>query len=295
VSRRRYKRILIVANPAAGRRAARRVGESVAADLKRSGHRVEFSRTKAPGEARRIAEEASRCGFDLLLAVGGDGTLHEVANGAAGTPLTVGVAPAGTMNLMARVLGLPLDARRAAEYLAASRASISIRPGAAGASLFVLMAGIGFDAWVLRSLLATCRGKIAFRHYALGALAGLRSYPFPEITFETEGESVSGRFAVVGRAPLYGGFLRPTPRVGLDGSRLELCALDLRSAASCLRILPRLWTGTHLGLPGITSRWVEKVLVSSGHPDVPVQLDGELAGQLPLTIGISDRLLRLAV
>ena len=275
-------------------RRGRDAGEAAASAARRAGARSELVRTRGPGDARRLAAKAWAEGFDTVLAVGGDGTAHEAANGAAGTPVVLGVVPSGTMNLLARVLGVPMDPAGAAESAVLGRRRIALRPGKAGETLFLLMAGIGFDAWVLRELLAGRRGKVAFRHYVLGGLRGLLTYPFPTIRLEMSGESVDATAAIVGRAPLYGGFLRPTPHAALESDTLEVCGFTARSAGGLLRILPALWSGAHIGRPGIVDRSATWLKASSEHPDIPVQLDGELAGRLPMEFAISDRELVLA-
>jgi diacylglycerol kinase (ATP) len=288
------RRVLVVANPAAGLRRGRDAGEIAVRVVRAAGFLSELVRTRQPGDARDLAASAYAGGFDTILAVGGDGTAHEIANGVAGTAVVLGVVPAGTMNILARVLGVPLDPESAAETAVLGSRRLTMRPGRAGETLFLLMAGIGFDAWVLRELLAARRGKIAFRHYVVGGLRGLRTYPFPAIRLELPWETIEATSAIVGRAPLFGGFLRPTPRAGLDRDLLEACAFTARSASGLVRLLPALWSGAHLGRPGVVNRMVTTLHASSEHSDVPVQLDGEPAGRLPMDIGISDRSLVLA-
>ncbi len=291
----RPRRVLVLVNPAAGPRRGRDEGERVARAVARAGVRCELERTRAPGDLSRGAAAARGEGFDLVLVVGGDGTVHEAAQGIAGSGVALGVAPAGTMNLLARVLGIPLDAARAAELLVRAGTRLALRPGRAGDRLFVLMAGIGFDAWVLRAVFGGARGKVAMRHYAAGALAALGTYRFPEIRFDTDGgERLRATSGVVGRAPLYGGWLRPTPRARLDRDLLELCAVRGRSGREYLRMAPSLWSGGHVDRADAESRLVTGVRAASDDPDVPVQTDGEIAGALPMEFGLSDRVLVLA-
>jgi YegS/Rv2252/BmrU family lipid kinase len=258
------------------------------------GSRVELVRTEGPGHARRLAASAAEAGFDLVLAVGGDGTVHEAANGLVGSPTALGVAPAGTMNLLARVLGLPLDPAAAAARLAEFPATRRVRPGVVEDRAFLLMAGIGFDAWVLGDLLAHAGRKVRFRDYARGALRGLRGYPFPEMEVVASGRTLRGHSAVVGRAPLYGGFLRPTPRADLALARFEICVFS-GGAASLARILPAMWSGDHVRREGVASVLADRAEVSAGAEAVPMQLDGEPAGTLPARFAISPREIRLAV
>jgi YegS/Rv2252/BmrU family lipid kinase len=289
----RARRVLVVANPAAGLKRGRNAGEAAAAGAKRAGAAVELHRTAQPGEASEVARAAARDGIDLVLAAGGDGTAHEVAQGLAGTATALGVAPAGTMNLLARVLAIPLDAAAAAEALVRGSERIVTRPGRADGRLFVVTAGAGFDAWVLRALLRSVRVKIGFGDYVRGALRGLATFRFDTLRVVTDAGTFEGHTIVVGRAPLYGGFLRPTPGVAVDEGPLEMCALRggrLRLAAT----IPYLWSGAHDGRPGAQVVRVVRAHVTSDAPDVPYQLDGELAGVLPVTIDRAEARLVLA-
>jgi diacylglycerol kinase family enzyme len=252
-----------------------------------------LARTEGPDHARRLAAEAAASGADVVVAAGGDGTAHEVANGIAGTATAMAVAPAGTMNVLARVLLLPLDPAAAVASVLSRPRALRVLPGRAGDTLFLLMAGIGLDAFVLRTLLARVSGKIHFRDYVLGTLAGLAAYPYPPIRLDGDAGTLVATSAIVGRAPLYGGFLRPTPRASLDRDELELCALGFGGAAGYLRILPHLWSGAHVGREGVATRIATEVHATSEAGDVPVQLDGELHGTLPRTFGLSPRALRI--
>ena len=287
------RRILVIANPLAGLRRGRPAGEFAARGAAVAGARVELYKTTAPADGWRRAAEAARDGFDLVIAAGGDGTIHEVANGLAGSGVPLGVAPAGTMNLLARVLGTPLDPAAAAEQLAGGFRRFAVRPGETAGRLFLLMAGAGFDAWVLRELLRDVRGKIAFRDYVRGALRGLWTFPFPRLTVDAGAGRLEAHSVIVGRAPLYGAFLRPTPGVRLEDRSLEVCALS-GGAWRLARLLPRMWSGAHAGAAGVMLARTEHVRIDAAGPDVPYHLDGELAGTLPVTITVSAREVVLA-
>ncbi|HEX4825705.1 MAG TPA: diacylglycerol kinase family protein [Candidatus Polarisedimenticolaceae bacterium] len=292
--KRRPRRVLVIANPNAGLlRGGKAAGERAAAAAARAGVAVDLHLTRGPGDARTRAAAAAEEGYDLVLAAGGDGTAHEAAGGLAGSNTALGVAPAGTMNLLARVLGTPLHPAEAAGALAAGFHPWTVHPGDADGRIFVLMAGAGFDAWVLRELLRTVRGKIGFADYARGALAGLRTFPFPELRVAWESRERKAHSVIVGRSPLYGGFLRPTPGARLDEPVLEVCALD-GGPARLMAILSRMWSGAHAGAPGALVARTREVRVVSPVDDVPYHLDGELAGVLPVTLRISDRPLVLA-
>jgi diacylglycerol kinase family enzyme len=159
---------------------------------------------------------------------------------------------------------------------------------------FLLMGGTGFDAWVLRELLHHRRGKIGFGDYARGALRGLRRYPFPDLKVSSSGSESRGHTAIVGRAPLYGGFLRPTPRADLARDRFEVCTIS-EGVGTLIRTVAAMWSGDHLRCPGIDMSFHRSLLVESLGAKIPIQIDGELAGELPARFEISSRELQLVV
>ena len=289
----RARHVLVIANPAAGLKRGRPGGEEAARGARRAGAMVELYRTTGPSDAERAAAAAPASGFDLVLAAGGDGTAHEVANGISGSGLAMGVAPCGTMNLLARVLGVPLDPALAGEILVGGSFRLRVRPGRAGGRLFLLMAGAGFDSWVLRELLRGVSGKIRFSDYVRGAARGLATFPFPRLEVQTDGGTLAAHSVIVGRAPLYGGFLRPTPGARLGEGPLELLALA-GGRARLAALLPRMWSGAHASAAGATLVPVRRVAIAADRGDVPYQLDGELAGTLPVAIDLSDSALSLA-
>jgi diacylglycerol kinase family enzyme len=291
--RRPARRVLVVANPAAGLAREGGAGARAARAAAGAGAQVDLHETSGPDDATRRAAQAVGEGYDLVIAAGGDGTVHEVANGLAGSVVPLALAPAGTMNLLARVLGVCLDAAEASARAVEGFTPLRVRPGEADGRVFLLMAGAGFDAWVLRELLRDVRGKIRFRDYVRGALRGLRTFPFPRLTARCDGEPVTAHTVIVGRAPLYGGFLRPTPNVRLEDDTLEMCALA-GGAMRLAAIGPRLWSGAHGACPGVTLTRAVRVGIDTTEPGIPYQLDGELAGTLPVTIRMSDRTVVLA-
>ncbi len=107
--------ILLLANPSASRFTGG-LHRQVVATLSRT-HDVESAWPRDPADSRSLAAGATDNGFDTVVAMGGDGVVHHVANGLAGTMTTLGIIPAGTANVVARLLGIPANPRRAAAAL----------------------------------------------------------------------------------------------------------------------------------------------------------------------------------
>src|SRR5207247_11309986 len=141
-------RALLIANPAAARTDARAV-TAVRDTLRHGGWSVEVLATGQPGDARRFAREARDAGFDAFVCYGGDGTAMEIAAGAVGSGIPLGLVPGGTGNLLAGNLRLPRDPASAARVILTGRtAAIDLGSveRADGTHYFGVCGGTGFDA-----------------------------------------------------------------------------------------------------------------------------------------------------
>ena len=145
----RRRRLLVIFNPIAGRRARQRLDAALAA-LERLGVAIEVRETQAPGDAEAFARGARASDFDAIAVAGGDGTMNEVVNGLADPDLPVAILSLGTANVLAHEIGLPRDPCRLAEIVAtgpARRVALgeALFENGSPARRFVLMTGIGFD------------------------------------------------------------------------------------------------------------------------------------------------------
>ena len=142
-------RFFVVLNPAAGRGAAARAEGAIRAAVARAGGEVRVALTTRRGHAAELAEEAARGGWPVVVAVGGDGTVHECANGVldSGTSAALGVLPAGNGNDFALIAGIPSGLDAALGHLLASRPR-AVDTGRVAGRWFVNGVGVGLDARV---------------------------------------------------------------------------------------------------------------------------------------------------
>ena len=146
-------RIHLVVNPSASSVTAR--GRVVIAKALAADHHVTVVETARRGHATRLARAAAEDGVDVVVVLGGDGTLNEAANGLAGTPTALAPLPGGSTNVFARTLGLPDDPIEATGSLLDALAADSIRRvgmGAVNGRYFLFHTGIGFDAAVVAAV-----------------------------------------------------------------------------------------------------------------------------------------------
>jgi diacylglycerol kinase (ATP) len=293
------RRAVLIANPKTGRYESRRtpIGE-LSEQLKSLGVDVEVRMTTAPGDATAIAFKAAHNGTADVIVAGGDGTINEAIQGMAGTRARLGVIPRGTANVLARELGLPLDPTKAAELIAGGQSrtihfGVAIDEASNTKRYFLLMAGIGLDASVVRRVqpgLKKVLGKGAFWISGLSHLASWSPHPF---SLEINGERYNATFAAIGNAARYGGDLSITPRARLDQPEFEICIIETFSRFRYLHLLSQaMRSGLSQNREGV--RFLQaRSLQAIG--DAPVQVDGEVIGQLPMRFEIAPHSLEVIV
>ena len=283
---------LIIVNPAAGGGRDLRLIPWIRERL--SGRDdVELEVTGMPGDAERLAADASRAGRERVVAVGGDGTIQEVLNGIMTTDrrTALGVVPVGTGNDLARSLAIPRQ-REAAWTLALSgpvrRLDAAHATNGEGTfRWFASAGGIGFDAQVAASM-AVRRGWQASRAgYLLTTLAELRRFENRPIrlTVDGEAEDLEVLFVAIANGSYYGGGMRIAPDASPDDGRLDVCVVGNVSRLTALGQIPNLYRGTHVRHPAVSMRTGATVSID-GDSETRVHLDGEPFGTLPLRVRV---------
>jgi diacylglycerol kinase (ATP) len=294
------KRAAIIYNPVArGLSRRQHLLQRSAAALARQDIETCLVPTIAPGSASAQAREQIESGCDLILTAGGDGTINEVANGMLHSRVPLAILPGGTANVLAREVRLPVNMERAANsvrQLKAHRMAVgSLRFNGPQQRGFVCMAGVGLDAEIISRLnldLKAAAGKLAY--YVCGFTQVLRT--LPEFEVIVDGQPYTASFALISRVKNYGGDLEIARGASLFRNDFEVV---LFRGAKAMRYLPYL-VGVTLGqaarMNGCTVLYGRTVTCRqpSGEP-VYVQVDGELAGVLPITAEIIPDALTLLV
>jgi YegS/Rv2252/BmrU family lipid kinase len=200
-------RYLLVANPASGGGHNHRRLAKVLKYFRKKGDEVVLLLTSGPGEAGPAVRARSQAGFDAVIAAGGDGTLHEVLEGLAGTNVPLGILPWGTGNVFAREMGLPPRPKAQAKVIRRGWTR-TLDLGLADGRPFLLMASWGLDAFALGRM----PGPEAKRRWGLwtylwAGLAALVGYRHPVLEVRLDDGRVDrGSFVLVSNTRLYGAF-----------------------------------------------------------------------------------------
>jgi len=257
-------KLRFLVNPAAGRGAgARRLPRlaALAAELGAGPPRVSAGTDDLAREARSAAGE----GIERLLVAGGDGTVHHVAQGLAGSACTLGLIPLGSGNDLAGTLGLP---RRLDEAVrrAATGPVRRIDLLRAGGRVAVGYVGLGFDAEVARRAAAPpgtrpglVRGPLIYPWAVLSTLAGFEP-PRLRVTWEGGAFDGAAMFAVCANLPRFGGGMRIAPAARIDDGLLDLVVVRAVPRRTLLAVFPKVYRGRHVGHPAVTiarTPWAE--------------------------------------
>lgn len=264
-----------VLNPSAGRGLGRRIADTLPRRLAACNLSGDVRVTSGPGDATRLAREAADAGARRIVAVGGDGTAHEVVNGVAGSGSSFGLLPVGTGNDLAMALGIPSDLEGAIAALAGSRET-RIDLGRFDDRWFANSLGLGFEAQVTieSTRITRLRGFSVYLWAVLKALSGLRC---PDLEIRIDGRELTGRrlLVCIGNGPrVGGGFLLTPDAVNSDGI-FDVCIVDAMGRFRVLRTLPRAISGTHVTAPGVHMTR-GRVIEFTSREGFPFHADGEV-------------------
>jgi diacylglycerol kinase (ATP) len=294
-------RACVIFNPAAKGNKARRFRRH----LDEVGAQCELKQTAAVEDARRLAAEAVREGFELVVAAGGDGTVNETLNGIAevqdGLQRTrLGVLPLGTVNVFARELGIPLRFEPAWQTLLQGRETLVDLPvveyrqnGEARRRHFAQLAGAGLDARAIELVDWSTKKKVGPLAYVVAGFKALFR-PASNITI-TDGErTAAGQLVLIGNGRLYGGEFRIFPRADLRDGLLEVCVFPRANWLTLLRCAAPLLLRGRLP-PAVAARFQSGSFTLAGTPPAPLEVDGELIGHLPASFSVQRSRLRVIV
>ncbi len=286
------RNIAIVLNPAAkGEKAARLVEE-----VRRETDTRLFRLTEAAGDAEIIARDFVKEGADTIIAAGGDGTINEVVNGIADSDVPLGILPIGTANVLAKELGIPSDWRKAWKVIL-DGVHRKVDLGRAGEHYFVQMAGVGFDAQIIRRTDWEFKKNWGPMSYIITGV-GLMTEKSPRLCVESDelgDETLEGGFVLVGNGRYYGGPFEVFHGAKIDDGQLDVYVFEKMEVMDVMGYLQDLLTGTHHKNERVIVRKLKQFTVKAQGGDVPAEADGELLGKVPVTFQVVPHALDVLV
>jgi diacylglycerol kinase (ATP) len=270
------KKYKLIANPASGTGRSRHIAAQVVELLGQRGAAFGLEFTTAPKHAAEIALRSCK-DFDAVVAIGGDGTIHEIAGAMLGCEIPLGIIPAGSGNDLVKSLGVPNDVRAAVDILLAGQTSV-IDAGTINGLCFVNVVGIGFDAAVNHNSHGLRWPASGLLRYVLALIKTLGTYtPLPlTVTINGSATTQDLYLLTIGNGTTCGGGFRLTPHAKLEDGLLDVTFVKPISVPRLLWHLPKVFRGTLERVEQYASMTrATKLRVESRLP-VPVHVDGEI-------------------
>lgn len=269
--------ILFIINPIAGKGKAEGIIPLIHDKMKDNHLKYEIILTTKPGEATKIAYEMVD-NYPIVIAVGGDGTVNEVARGLINRKKgKLGIIPAGTGNDMSKSLGLFLDHNKALEAIIRGNTR-EMDIGLVNDDLFLNIASVGFDAEVVKNvegIKKRIKGKVA---YILGVLVTLFSFKKQEVMLEMDGEVIKRNMVLlaVGNGGYYGGGMNILPMADLSDGYFSICLVKNMNNLSMLFLFPSLFKGKHVKYTKYVEIFKAKTVTVKNKENRIINVDGDL-------------------
>lgn len=276
-ARSQRQRVVVIINPisGAGRRRdlARVRAEQAAALIEQRRFNAEVYVTERSGHAHDLAQAARRRGVTLFVAWGGDGTVNEVGSALVESDAALAIVPSGSGNGLARELGISLDPALAIQTLFEGHTRL-IDAGELDGRLFFNIAGLGLDAHVARRFAEG--GRRGFVRYLELAAREVASFVPLEYAIRADGHDLLVRplLIAIANARQYGNGALIAPGAELDDGKLDIVVVDHRPAWRVLMHAPRLFSGTVMQVPGVSTTRASSVSISADAALV-YHVDGE--------------------
>ncbi|RDI95937.1 diacylglycerol kinase family lipid kinase [Meiothermus sp. QL-1] len=268
--------VLFVINPAAGRGKVGRMLDRLQSAIQYWAPKAELVITEKPGHATLLAQQAPP--ESRVIAVGGDGTVHEVLRGLAGSTKTLGVVPIGSGNDFARMVGLHRLGLEAALRTALEGPADTVDLGLVNDQPYGASLGIGFDAAVARKALEAPTFLRGMPRYLYSIFGVLKELELPRLElYQGQQMLYQGPSLLVAlmNAATYGGGIPIVPTARPNDGLLSVAVAGEFSRLGVVGILPRLLTGRHVHHPRLRFFQGTEFLVRFDRP-VPAHADGEL-------------------
>jgi diacylglycerol kinase (ATP) len=300
-----YARLIV--NPVAGAGRTAKRWPQIMGLLKKIGLRFEHDLTEAPGHAIELAKSAAKDGYELVVSVGGDGTINEIVNGLydAGNinGIMLGIISTGTGSDYIRTVGIPRHHEEACHRLMNPRkltVDLGIAEYASNGQmvqrLFVNFAGLGFDAEIVKATTQRFKALGSVPSYLAGLLTTVLLYKNREVSLKLDGQAEDRKVCaiLVSNGKYGGGGMFATPNADPEDGLFDVLIIGDLSKPDLLWSLPRVYRGTHLTHPKVSIKRAREIEIRP-RQQTSLQADGELLGEAPARFHVLPATLNVAV
>ena len=297
---------LFLVNPASANGSTGRRWPELARRAAAAGLEGDTLFSERPGHLSELAREAAQGGARLLVVVGGDGSVYEVANGLDGLddPPEIAIVPRGTGWDFVRTFGIPRDVERATavalggetRVIDLGRVAYRAWDGSDATGVFANVGSAGMSGAIAKRANETTKALGGKASYLWATFAVFSRWQAAEIELEVGDERRTDRMfdVVVANGRYFGGGMQICPEAEPDDGLLDVLTIGDVTKRDLVQTMPKIYRGTHLPHPKAELLRGTTVTVTSDSP-VPIQLDGEQPGTTPVRFEVVPRALKLKV
>ncbi len=253
----------------------------------------EIKQTTSSQDAVESARNYAREGYDLVIAAGGDGTINAVVNGLANSATALAVIPLGTVNLFAIEMMIPSNIRSACQLIGEGVIR-TIDLGKVNDRFFTSLAGVGFDALVIKEAEGRLKKLVGILAYPIIMARALMRYRFKQIhiSIENENQIRKGYLFAVGNGKHYGGEMLFAPEASMEDGKLDFVIYKKKGVLGILKVLWGLRTNAVYRYSDVEYIKATRAFVHK-HGSHNIHLDGDYVGKTPATILVAPQALRV--
>jgi YegS/Rv2252/BmrU family lipid kinase len=286
----------VVLNPVAGVSQPGAVRETIESALRARDVPVEIYETTGEENINQLVRDAVKRGFQLFISAGGDGTLSSVLDGLVGTDIPLVIIPTGTWNALARALDIPLQVDQALDLLFQDHSIRTIDAMDVNGNYFVLSVSAGIGALTMKDVEREDKrrlGKLADLRKAVAEMLAFRAFQF-EVKIDGMVTKFRASELMVANTAILGiKALQLDPSIRMDDGRLNVCRIYANTLGEYLKLGASMLRGDQKRNWNVWCVEAQQEVEIRSRERLPVQGDGELIGQLPVTVKIRPKAIRI--
>jgi len=232
--------ILFIINPVSGKGKARKAVKLIKKYCEKRRIKYTCHESKNPGDASLVSRKGLSCGYDRIVAVGGDGTVNEVGKELIGQSMPLGIIPTGSGNGLARHMGIPVNIKRSLKLIIKGKKAL-IDTGLMDGHPFLNTAGIGFDANVSKAFEKSVRrGWYSYVKIILKLGMNIKSFKL-KLIHDGGSENIETVMLSMANSSQYGNNARIAPNADITDGKMDICILSqvglLRAAFFAIKVM----------------------------------------------------------
>jgi len=265
----------LIFNPVAGHGRSQKQLDIVTGILDKKNVAYSVHKTEKPGHATEIAKTLIEQGEKLIIAVGGDGTVAEVAKAVYGTPAALGIIPAGTGNDYRRAVGVPDEIEKSIDFI------LSGKPVACDAiecngEVYLNIVSMGFDVEVVdRAAKYKLFGSAAYTLAAIDRALFAKNL-YANITIDGKTTRKNILLTAIGNGSHYGGGMNSLPTADITDGLLDICIIEATTSFKILSLLPKYMAGQHMDMDLVEMHKANEITIELEDKALPINADGEI-------------------